>query len=88
MSTSKMNLLKEAHSHGFAISASNLKWDEEKSWQEFLKQNHAKITQFMSVKERSIEAKRLRGKGMTIRKISSVMGYKHPGSITFLLNQK
>ena len=81
-----LQILKEAHSHGFQISSSHLKWDEEKSWNEFVKQNYSSIVKFMSLKERSNEAKSLREIGMTIRKIAKTMGYKNPGSITHLLN--
>jgi hypothetical protein len=81
-------ILKEAHSHGFQISKSNLKWSEEKSWNEFLKQNYTGIVKFMSLEERSIEAKKLRSRDMTIRKIAKIMGFKNPGSVTYLLNQK
>ena len=83
----KFEILKEAHSHGFQIAQSNLKWSEEKSWNEFVRQNYTTVVKFMSLKERSIEARRLRGKNMTIRKIAKLMGYKNPGSITHLLNQ-
>lgn len=36
-------LLKEAHDHGYGIGRSNLDWSQEKSWQEFLKQNNMPI---------------------------------------------
>jgi len=39
-------------------------------------------------KDKSGIAKRLREYGHTIREIAEIMGYKHPGSISHLLDKK
>lgn len=40
------------------------------------------------VKDKHFIAKDLRNNGFTIREIAKIMNYKHPGSISHLLNKK
>lgn len=88
-----MNLLKEAHDHGYEIGETSLGWDIDKSFNEFLKQNNlvnawnAHLSRSQKVNE-SAAAQELKAKGYTIRDIAKILGYKHPGSVSHLLNKK
>lgn len=47
-----------------------------------------KINNFRKAKkEHPVLAKRLKKKGHTIREIATILGYKHPGSISHLLSR-
>lgn len=87
-----MELLKEAHDHGYECADANMRWDIEKSFSEFLKQNNlvnswnAHLSDTIKVDE-SAAAKELKIKGFTIREIAKMLGYKHPGSVSHLLNK-
>lgn len=85
-----MELIKEAHDHGYDIGGSALGWSIEKSFEEFLKQyDLIRAWRFVEAKKIIANdknlAKDLRAKGHTIREIATILGYKHPGSISFLL---
>lgn len=39
-------------------------------------------------KKRASIAKKMKGMGFTVRQIAAAMGFKHPGSVSHLLNRK
>lgn len=80
------SLIKQAHDLGFEIASSNLKWDINKSWVEFLKQNNLKSVHLFSLSEKKQVVQYLLDKKQTIREIAKQLGYKNPGSITYIIN--
>ena len=82
MDKSMKALLKEAHDHGFSIGTSMLRWDQAKSWNEFLKQNNfPTITEDELRDQIAKKAKEMQSQGHTLRNIASVLGYTHPQTI-------
>jgi hypothetical protein len=82
-------LIEEAHDHGRDCY---LLWERDKSFQEFLMQYNL-VSDFNMWKQRKNKdshpkiAVSLKKKGHTIREIAKILGYKHPGSISHLLNK-
>jgi hypothetical protein len=76
------DLLKDAHDHGFGIGESNLKWNIEKSWIEFLKQNNIPLITEDDLRDQAAsKAKQMQAQGHSLRDIASVLGYTHPQTI-------
>jgi len=90
MKYSIFDLIREAHDHGRDCKAL---WGSEKSFNEFLKQyNLVEEYEQWELKKNKGSHHRiaisLKKKGHTIREIAKFLGYKHPGSISHLLNKK
>jgi hypothetical protein len=79
-------LLKEAHDHGRNMRDS---WSDEKSFYEFLMQYNLvkEYNLYHNKKLHPVLAKGLREKNYSIRQIARMLGYKHPGSISHLLEK-
>lgn len=82
MDKSMKDLLKEAHDHGFSIGASMLGWDQNKSWNEFLKQNNIPVVTEDELRDQiAKKAKEMQARGHSLRNIASMLGYTHPQTI-------
>lgn len=83
-----ISLIRQAHDHAFAIASSNLKWTEEESWVEFLKRNNLRSVDLFSFAEKKKVVCYLLSENRTIRDIAKILGYKHPGSVTYIINKR
>ncbi len=94
MSNSKENkmveLIKEAHDHGYSIAMSNLGWDQAKSWDEFRKQNNILDYEKIEQAKQSLQSKAisLKTQGFSLRHIASILGMDHPQKVKNLINWK
>lgn len=94
MSNSKFNkvieLLKEAHDHGFQIASSMLGWDQSKSWDSFCKQNNILDYKKVEQAKLAIQAKaiQMQKEGFSLRYIASILGIDHPQQVKNLINWK
>jgi hypothetical protein len=76
------DLLKEAHHHGYCIAMSQVDWNIEKSWTEFLKQNNIPLVTEDEIRDQTAKkAKHMQAQGHSLRNIASVLGYTHPQTI-------
>ena len=75
-------LIKEAHDHGFSVASSFLGWDQNKSWQEFMKQNNIPAITEDEIRDQvARKAKQMQAQGHSLRDIASVLGYTHPQTV-------
>lgn len=81
------DLLKEAHDHGFSVSASHLGWSADESWIEFLKQNNIPLVTEDEIRDQvAKKAKHMQSQGHSLRNIASALGYTHPQTIKNIIH--